>query len=93
MNSEYKARRDEMAKKHNESLRYFENASFDSVYKNGCDAGFKDHAKLVAPLLEALEHFTKSVDHRGAIASYPIQYVTKAHQVLADYKKAIGKTK
>ncbi len=43
--------RERLAIEHNGALRYFENASFDQVYKNGFDA----NKEIIVELVEALE--------------------------------------
>jgi hypothetical protein len=40
--------------------------------------------------VKSLELFTKTVDHRGVVASYPMQYVTKAHQDLTEIRRWRG---
>lgn len=41
MTTEFDAIRDELAKEHNKALQYFNNISFDQVYKNGFDTAVK----------------------------------------------------
>lgn len=43
--------RDRLAIEHNKALMYFENASFDQVYKNGFDA----NKEIIVELVEALD--------------------------------------
>lgn len=57
MNKHLEAKMNEFAKHHNEALRYFENASFDSVYKNGFEAGAAEVMKQAQKLVEALETY------------------------------------
>jgi hypothetical protein len=45
--------RNRLAREHNDTLRYFENASFDQVYRNGFDANKEIIVELVDSLNKA----------------------------------------
>lgn len=50
-------------------------------------SAYQESQEKLRIAVEALELFTKTVDHRAAIASYPMQYVTKAQQALSKIAK------
>lgn len=65
LSPEAQAKMEELSIKHNEALRFFENASFDSVYKNGFRAGYafarEEERARAKILITALDE--KSRDH------------------------------
>lgn len=51
--------------KFSEGLKYFENASFESVYSNGFDAASAEYEKIIAKLelkLDFTKHYLNPVD-------------------------------
>jgi hypothetical protein len=73
MNQSLKSKRDELAIKNNEILRYFENASFDQVYKNGFNAAIQAVIELLGEFDE-----DKSRSAGGFGTAYPYDFVDGA---------------
>ena len=72
------------AREHNEALRYFGNASFDAVFKNGWKAAHK--GPKVMALVEALKVVAVNGEGRG-MGWTPAQH---ARQALAEFEKESG---
>lgn len=53
-----------------EGLKYFENASFESVYGNGWSAASAEYEKIIAELEEALEFYKTEKKFRKTVWEY-----------------------
>jgi len=80
MNKNLETKMDELAIQHNEALRYFENASFDAVYKNGFQACHDLMIEDMKKLAEALDRI--DVIYRNEMG--PASEI--AWQTLQEYK-------
>lgn len=81
--------RDKLNLKHNEALRYFENTSFDQVYKNGFNAGAQAVLKEAQGLVEALKFYPRFFENEyGEVEESDFWFV--ANEALKKWKEGMG---
>jgi hypothetical protein len=79
MTKELEQKMNELAAEHNKALRYFENASFDTVYRNGFKACYnlmqaeRERSKILVEAIEKYTEYSYSSILDEALAKYKEQ--------------------